>query len=562
MSHVFRSLAAAALAAIAMLASAGVAAAGASLIVADSSLTIAQTGYVPPQFKNQVKPQYPDSARAAGETGEVKVKVLVQPNGTPKNFTIFKSSGHKDLDDAVLAALKASSYKPATSDGKPTLAFLDVTYKFTLQGLAETAGNATQLEQALAANPKDAHTRVLLATGDINRAEYAKAESVLADGTKLDPSNAKFWSLLGFAYYMDGTKNKNDDRFKQAADSFDKALAAGGGSDSDTNRDAALAYGRYAFALLESQQPSAALPYAQKAAKLAPTEVQYQIELGEALQGTGDNQGALAALAQAEKLDDHKNANITARILADKGVTLLAMGKESDGIASINKAEQTAPASPVAYQALASYYIRKGNLDAALGPLSQLAQIMPNDPNVQVDIGDIYVQKKDYAKAKGAYDKALAMNPQSGGALLGLAQIAAAQGDLPGAEIALQRAIAADPKASAGYNATIAAILLGLQPGKGADPVPDAVKFATAATEADPNFANGWYDLGVANARQGKKDQANSALHRAFELFKAQNNQSGMEAVNARYKELNGSNIGGYTPGNPYNAPQPGSMGH
>ena len=296
MSHVFRSLAAAALAAIAMLASAGVAAAGASLIVADSSLTIAQTGYVPPQFKNQVKPQYPDSARAAGETGEVKVKVLVQPNGTPKNFTIFKSSGHKDLDDAVLAALKASSYKPAISDGKPTLAFLDVTYKYTLQGLAETAGNATQLEQALAANPKDAHTRVLLATGDINRAEYAKAESVLADGTKLDPSNAKFWSLLGFAYYMDGTKNKNDDRFKQAADSFDKALAAGGGSDSDTNRDAALAYGRYAFALLESQQPAAALPYAQKAAKLAPTEVQYQIELGEALQGTGDNQGALAMI--------------------------------------------------------------------------------------------------------------------------------------------------------------------------------------------------------------------------------------------------------------------------
>ena len=560
MSHVFRSLAAASLAALAMLALTVLA--GVSVAAAHTSLTVADTGYVPPQFSKQVKPQYPDSARAAGETGEVKVKVLVQPDGTAKSFTIFKSSGHKDLDDAVLAALKASTYKSATTDGKPTLAFLDVTYKFTLQGLAETAGNPSQLEQTLAANPKDAHTRVLLATGDINRGEYGKAESVLVEGTKLDPSNAKFWSLLGFAYYMDGIKNKNDDRFKQAAGAFDSAMANGGGSDSETTHDAGLAYGRYAFVLLESQQPAAALPYAQKAAKLDPTQAQYQIELGEALQGTGDNQGALAAFAQAEKLDDHKNANITARILADKGVTLLAMGKESDGIAAINKAEQTAPKSPVAYQALASYYIRKGNLDAALGPLSQLAQVIPSDPNVQIDIGDIYVQKKDYVKAKAAYDKALAMNAQSGGALLGLAQIAAAQGDLSGAESALQRAIAAEPKASAGYNATIAAILLGLPPGKGADPVPDAVKFATAATEADPNFANGWYDLGVASARQGKKDQANTALHRAFELFKAQNNQSGMDAVNARYKELNGSNIGGYTPGLPYNAPQPGTMGH
>jgi len=543
MLHAFRSVASAVLTATAIFAVAG--------------LAEADTGYAPPQFAKQVKPEYPDSARAAGETGDVKVKVLVQPDGKPTSFTIFKSSGHKDLDDAVLAAVKASTYKAATNNGKPMLAFLDVTYKFTLKGLLETEASASQYETALAANPNDAHAREMLATGEINRGQYAKAEDVLVQGTKLDAQNSKFWSLLGFAYYMDGQKNKIDDRFRQAAEAFDKALASGPSSDSQTNRNAALAFGRYAFVLLESQQPAAALPYAQKAAKLVPTELQYQIELGEALQATGDNQAALNAFAQAEKLDDRKSVNVTARILADRGITLLALGKESEGIASINKAEQTAPESPVAYQALASYYIRKGNLDAALGPLNQLAQVAPADANVQVDIGDIYVQKRDYTKANAAYNKALALNPQSGGALLGLAQIAAAQDDLAGAQSGLQKAVAADPKNAASYNATIAAILLGLPAGHGSDPVPDAVKYATAATEADANFANGWYDLGVAYARQNKKDQANTALHRAFELFKSQNNQNGMTAVNARYKELNGSNISGYSPTLPYNAPPP-----
>ena len=505
------------------------------------------TGYVPPKFVQQVKPEYPDSARQAGETGEVKVKVLVQADGTPKSFSIFKSSGHKDLDDAVLAAVKASKYKPAYSNGKPTLAFLDVTYAFTLKGLAETESNTSGLESKLAANPNDAETRRILAVSLINKHQYSQAEDVLVKGTQLDPKSAKFWALLGFAYYSDGVQNKKDDLFRSAAEAYDKSLALEK-PDTTTAHNAAIAYGQYAFTELENQKFEEALPYARKAAALDPAETQYQIELGEALQGTGDNAAALTAFTKAQQLDDKKSANVTARILADLGITTLALGHEADGVALINQAERTAPASPVAYQALASYYIRNGKLDAALGPLNQLAQVDPKDAQVFVDIGDIYTQKKDFANAKTAYAKALAIDPKNGNALFGGAQIAAAQGDLTAAQTALQQAVAAAPQNAAPYNATIAAILLGLQL-KGTDPTPDAVRYATAATSADPNFANGWYDLGVALGRQGKKDQANTALHKAFDLFKAQNNAAGMAQVNARYKELTGDNISGYTPG-------------
>jgi TonB family protein len=536
MRHVHRTLAAAMIAAATIFA-------GAVSANADA------TGYVPPRFVSQVKPEYPDSARQAGETGEVKVKVLVQADGTAKTFSIFKSSGHKDLDDAVLTAVKASTYRPAYSNGKPTLAFFDITYRFDLKGLAETEGGTGDLESKLAANPNDADTRRVLAIALINKHEYSKAEDVLVKGTQLDPQSAKFWALLGFAYYSDGVQNKKDDLYKSAAEAFDKSLSLDSKPDAATTTNAALAYGQYAFVLLENQKFADALPYARKAATLDPKQTQYQIELGEALQGSNDNAGALAAFKNAQALDDKKSANVTARILADMGITTLALGHEADGIALINQAERIAPASPVAYEALASYYINNGKLDAALGPLNQLTQVSPKDAQVWVTIGDIYVQKKDYANAKTAYAKALAIDPKNGNALFGGAQIAAAQGDLTGAGTGLSAAAAALPSNTALYNATIAAILLGLQVKGGTDPTPDAIKYATTATQSDPNLANGWYDLGVGLARLGKKDQANTALHKAFDLFKAQSNATGMAQVNARYKELTGDNISGYTPG-------------
>jgi TonB family protein len=536
MRHVHRTLAAVMIAAATIFA-------GAVSANADA------TGYVSPRFVNQVKPEYPDSARQAGETGEVKIKVLVQADGTAKSFSVFKSSGHKDLDDAVLTAVKASTYRPAYSNGKPTLAFFDITYRFDLKGLAETEGGTGDLESKLAANPNDADTRRVLAIALINKHDYSKAEDVLVKGTQLDPQSAKFWALLGFAYYSDGIQNKKDDLYKSAAEAFDKSLALDSKPDAATTTNAALAYGQYAFVLLENQKFTNALPYARKAAALDPKQTQYQIELGEALQGTNDNAGALAAFKNAQALDDKKSANVTARILADMGITTLALGHEADGVALINQAERVAPASPVAYEALASYYINNGKLDAALGPLNQLTQVSPKDAQVWVTIGDIYVQKKDYANAKTAYAKALAIDPKNGNALFGGAQIAAAQGDLTGAGTGLSAAVAALPSNTALYNATIAAILLGLQVKGGTDPTPDAIKYATTATESDPNLANGWYDLGVGLARLGKKDQANTALHKAFDLFKAQNNATGMAQVNARYKELTGDNISGYTSG-------------
>ncbi len=510
------------------------------------SASTCNSGYCEPQFKNQVLPQYPDTARSANETGDVRAKVLVTLGGTARSVSIFKSSGHKDLDDAVVAALKKSTYKPATSNGKAMMAFYDLTYKFTLQGVALNEGSTSDLAGKLAANPNDVATRMTYGTLLINGKKYKEAEDVFAKGVELAPSNAKMWGRLGIAYYSDGINNKANEKFKPAAEALDKALALD--PKLDTGGVAPAAYGRYAYTLILARDFKGALPYAGKAASLEPKEIQYKIELGEAQQGSGDSTTALATFKTAQAMDTKKDANVSARILTDIGLTQLDLGQESDGVAAINEAERVSPSSPDPYQALASYYIRKGKLDAAITPLSQLAQLQPNNTTAQVDLGDIYVTRKQYDLAKAAYAKALAINPKEAGALLGSAQIAAAQGDFAGADSALTRAIAADPKSAAPFNAQVATVLLNQAPGR-VDYVTPALKYANAATSADPNYPTGWYDQGVALARQQKKDQANLAFHKAFDLFKAQNNKDGMIATNDRFKELNGANISGFDPG-------------
>src|SRR5579864_2837431 len=144
--------------------------------------------YQPPKFKVQIKPNYPSSARSKHETGTVFVKVLVGADGVVKSYTIARSSGHKDLDDEVLRVAKLSRYAPATRDGKPTMAFYDFSYKFSIAGLEENIGAATDLSKKLADDPKNVPTRIALIDSNINLNNFAQAESAADDGVKLLPN--------------------------------------------------------------------------------------------------------------------------------------------------------------------------------------------------------------------------------------------------------------------------------------------------------------------------------------------------------------------------------------
>lgn len=60
-----------------------------------------------------LKPEYPDRARAAHLQGTVVIAVLVSAYGTPTDVSLEKSSGHPDLDMAAINAVKRWKFVPA-----------------------------------------------------------------------------------------------------------------------------------------------------------------------------------------------------------------------------------------------------------------------------------------------------------------------------------------------------------------------------------------------------------------------------------------------------------------
>lgn len=493
--------------------------------------------YQPPHFKVQVKPNYPASARARHETGTVLVKVLVMPDGTPKSFTIVRSSGHKDLDDEVLRVAKLSTYAPATRDGKPVVAFYDFSYNFTLSGLASPAV-AGDLEKRLAANPTNVPLRTSVIEAAINQNNYAQAEKVADEGVSRVPGDARLWAARGEAYYADGVANHDDAKLKIAAESYDRALQINPAQVQKSS--AAASFAQYAFGLMADQQYQACLPYASKAVTLVPNAFEYHFLKGDCEAGLDpQSSDALADYQAALKLDDKKRPDLTSRLYASLGNIELNQGNLAAGLQSLAEAQRIDPKAPYAYQIEAVYYINHGNLNAALNPLMQLAQLAPNDPQPQINMGGIYLRQKNFAAAQEAFSKALAIAPNNPDAQFGLAELPAAKGDVKNIDAPLQKAIALAPANAAAYNATIAQMLLSATTDK-QDYSADAQRYAQAATQADPNYAMGWYSLGIAYADQRKTDQANSALRKAFDLFKAKNDMANMQLVDKAWVQLNG----------------------
>lgn len=68
---------------------------------------------------NIVKPDYPALSRRRGEAGTADVNFVIGVTGTIENIELAKSSGYPRLDEAALAAMRASSCRPYTENGTP-----------------------------------------------------------------------------------------------------------------------------------------------------------------------------------------------------------------------------------------------------------------------------------------------------------------------------------------------------------------------------------------------------------------------------------------------------------
>ncbi|MFA5879951.1 MAG: TonB family protein [Candidatus Margulisiibacteriota bacterium] len=78
------------------------------------------------------KPVYPKDALNNDWAGTLKVRIIVNVEGKPKNITIIKSSGYKVLDEAFIKAISNYKFKPKIVSGIAKEDKLELEYTFSL----------------------------------------------------------------------------------------------------------------------------------------------------------------------------------------------------------------------------------------------------------------------------------------------------------------------------------------------------------------------------------------------------------------------------------------------
>jgi protein TonB len=85
-------------------------------------------------YTHSPKPVYPLSAQRRGEEGTVIVLVLVTRTGLPENVSVEKTSGHRGLDEAAVAAIKTWRFKPAREGSQAVDSWVRIPVVFRIEG--------------------------------------------------------------------------------------------------------------------------------------------------------------------------------------------------------------------------------------------------------------------------------------------------------------------------------------------------------------------------------------------------------------------------------------------
>jgi protein TonB len=95
---------------------------------APKTVSASQLGYlVPPN------PIYPARSRKAGEQGNAVVRVLVDVTGRPAQVSLQTSSGHPELDQSALSAVRAAQFRPYAEGGLTQAVWVLVPINFVLR---------------------------------------------------------------------------------------------------------------------------------------------------------------------------------------------------------------------------------------------------------------------------------------------------------------------------------------------------------------------------------------------------------------------------------------------
>jgi protein TonB len=87
----------------------------------------------PADYLNNPKPPYPALSKRLGEEGSVRLKVLINADGSVARLEMIKSSGHPRLDRSAMETVPSWKFVPAHQGGRPIADWVTVPIQFTLR---------------------------------------------------------------------------------------------------------------------------------------------------------------------------------------------------------------------------------------------------------------------------------------------------------------------------------------------------------------------------------------------------------------------------------------------
>ena len=91
-----------------------------------------EPGIVRPQYKFKAEPKYPEAASKAGKEGQILLQATIDEKGIPRDIVAVTDIGF-GFEAAAIAALRKTTFRPATKGGNPISLQVEIPYSFTLK---------------------------------------------------------------------------------------------------------------------------------------------------------------------------------------------------------------------------------------------------------------------------------------------------------------------------------------------------------------------------------------------------------------------------------------------
>ena len=333
-------------------------------------------------------------------------------------------------------------------------------------------------------------------------AEYRKA-------IELDPNYAEVYSNLGNALWSQAKRD-------EAIESFRKAI--------EVDPDYAKAYGNLGSALAKQGKLDEAIAEFRKAIELDPTSVEAYTNLGLALKNQGKVDEAIAEYRKAIELDPN-----CAQTNASLGNTLREQHKLDEAVDYLERAVELRPNVPGTINNLGLAFYAQGRLDEAIATYRQAIAVAGPDygwGGINTNLGNALLKQGKLDEAINECRKAIERDPDYAHAYSVLAVALIKQDKTDEAIVVCQSALArlreeqasvfvkclASTASNSSWRLATAADVSKREPTK-------AVELAHLAIEHQPDVANHWNNLGVAQYRTGNWQAAIEALEKADALI-------------------------------------------